>query len=317
MDIAKLRIVYMGTPAFAANILKGLLDNDYNVVGVVTAPDRPAGRGQSIKSSAVKCVAVQYKLKVLQPINLKADDFIGQLKDLKANLQIVVAFRMLPKVVWEMPAMGTFNLHASLLPQYRGAAPINWALINGETETGVTTFFLDDKIDTGGIILQSKVSISRDDTADSLHNKLMQLGQKLVIETIECILNEMISVKVQIENESLKSAPKLFKSNCKIDWSKTAEQIRNHIRGLNPYPGAWALLQNGTDLYSIKIYSILFNEISHSQEIGSVIADKSSIKVSIKNGYIQLVSFKFPGKKQMDAKDFLNGFSFDFEAKML
>ena len=317
MDIAKLRIVYMGTPAFAANILKGLLDNDYNVVGVVTAPDRPAGRGQSINSSAVKCIAVQYKLKVLQPINLKADDFIGQLKELKANLQIVVAFRMLPKVVWEMPAMGTFNLHASLLPQYRGAAPINWALINGETETGVTTFFLDDKIDTGGIILQSKVSISRDDTAESLHNKLMQLGQKLVIETIECILNEMISVKVQIENESLKSAPKLLKSNCKIDWSKTAEQIRNHIRGLNTYPGAWALLQNGTDLYSIKIYSILFNEISHSQEIGSVIADKSSIKVSIKNGYIQLVSFKFPGKKQMDVKDFLNGFSFDSEAKML
>ena len=317
MDKEKLRIVFMGTPAFAANILKGLLDNDYNVVGVITAPDRPAGRGQSIKSSAVKCIAVQYKLKVLQPINLKADDFIGQLKELKANLQIVVAFRMLPKVVWEMPAMGTFNLHASLLPQYRGAAPINWALINGETETGVTTFFLDDKIDTGGIILQSKVSISRDDTADSLHNKLMQLGQKLVIETIECILNEMISVKVQIENESLKSAPKLFKSNCKIDWSKTAEEIRNHIRGLNPYPGAWALLQNGTDVYNIKIYSILFNEISHSQEIGSVIADKSSIKVSIKNGYIYLVSFKFPGKKQMDAKDFLNGFSFDFEAKML
>ena len=317
MDKAKLRIVFMGTPAFAANILKGLLDNDYNVVGVITAPDRPAGRGQSIKSSAVKCIAVQYKLKVLQPINLKADDFIGQLKDLKANLQIVVAFRMLPRVVWEMPAMGTFNLHASLLPQYRGAAPINWALINGETETGVTTFFLDDKIDTGGIILQSKVSISRDDTADSLHNKLMQLGQKLVIETIECILNEMICVKVQIENESLKSAPKLFKRNCKIDWSKTAEEIRNHIRGLNPYPGAWALLQNGTDVYNIKIYSILFNEISHSQEIGSVIADKSSIKVFIKNGYIHLLSFKFPGKKQMDAKDFLNGFSFDFEAKML
>ena len=317
MDKAKLRIVFMGTPAFAANILKGLLDNDYNVVGVITAPDRPAGRGQSIKSSAVKCIAVQYKLKFLQPINLKADDFIGQLKDLKANLQIVVAFRMLPRVVWEMPAMGTFNLHASLLPQYRGAAPINWALINGETETGVTTFFLDDKIDTGGIILQSKVSISRDDTADSLHNKLMQLGQKLVIETIECILNEMICVKVQIENESLKSAPKLFKSNCKIDWSKTAEEIRNHIRGLNPYPGAWALLQNGTDVYNIKIYSILFNEISHSQEIGSVIADKSSIKVFIKNGYIHLLSFKFPGKKQMDAKDFLNGFSFDSEAKML
>ena len=317
MDKAKLRIVFMGTPAFAANILKGLLDNDYNVVGVITAPDRPAGRGQSIKSSAVKCIAVQYKLKVLQPINLKADDFIEQLKNLKANLQIVVAFRMLPRVVWEMPAMGTFNLHASLLPQYRGAAPINWVLINGETETGVTTFFLDDKIDTGGIILQSKVSISRDDTADSLHNKLMQLGQKLVIETIECILNEMICVKVQIENESLKSAPKLFKSNCKIDWSKTAEQIRNHIRGLNPYPGAWALLQNGTDVYNMKIYSILFNEISHSQDIGSVIADKSSIKVSIKNGYIQLVSFKFPGKKQMDVKDFLNGFSFDSEAKML
>ena len=317
MDKAKLRIVFMGTPAFAANILKGLLDNDYNVVGVITAPDRPAGRGQSIKSSAVKCIAVQYKLKFLQPINLKADNFIGQLKDLKANLQIVVAFRMLPKVVWEMPAMGTFNLHASLLPQYRGAAPINWALINGETETGVTTFFLDDKIDTGGIILQSKVSISIDDTADSLHNKLMQLGQKLVIETIECILNEMICVKVQIENESLKSAPKLFKSNCKIDWSKTAEEIRNHIRGLNPYPGAWALLQNGTDVYNIKIYSILFNEISHSQEIGSVIADKSSIKVFIKNGYIHLLSFKFPGKKQMDAKDFLNGFSFDFEAKMV
>ena len=212
-----IRIVFMGTPDFAVHMLKGLIKDGYNVVGVVTAPDRPAGRGQKIKQSAVKIYAQEQGLNILQPTNLKSTDFIAQLSTLKANLQVVVAFRMLPKVVWEMPALGTFNLHASLLPQYRGAAPINWALINGESETGVTTFYIDDKIDTGAIILQSKVSILEDDTAGSLHDKLMEKGQELILKTINQIECGSVATSIQTNEKELKTAINLHKNNYKVD----------------------------------------------------------------------------------------------------
>ena len=226
-----IRIVFMGTPDFAVHMLKGLIKDGYNVVGVVTAPDRPAGRGQKIKQSAVKIYAQEQGLNILQPTNLKSTDFIAQLSTLKANLQVVVAFRMLPKVVWEMPALGTFNLHASLLPQYRGAAPINWALINGESETGVTTFYIDDKIDTGAIILQSKVSILEDDTAGSLHDKLMDKWRELILKTINQIECRSVATSIQTGEKELKTAHKLHKNNCKIDWSKSGVDIQNIDRG--------------------------------------------------------------------------------------
>ena len=312
-----IRIVFMGTPDFAVHMLKGLIKDRYNVVGVVTAPDRPAGRGQKIKQSAVKIYAQEQGLNILQPTNLKSTDFIAQLSTLKANLQVVVAFRMLPKVVWEMPALGTFNLHASLLPQYRGAAPINWALINGESETGVTTFYIDDKIDTGAIILQSKVSILEDDTAGSLHDKLMEKGQELILKTINQIECGSVATSIQTDEKELKTAHKLHKNNCKIDWSKSGVDIQNLVRGLNPYPGAWALLKNGSDKLNIKIYKVKYENNPHSNNIGTVITNKTSIVICIENGYIHLTNFKFPGKKQMDVKAFLNGFKFDTNAKMI
>ena len=311
------RIVFMGTPDFAVHMLKGLIKNGHNVVGVITAPDRPAGRGQKIKQSAVKNYAQEQGLNILQPTNLKSPDFIAQLSALDANLQVVVAFRMLPKVVWEMPKLGTFNLHASLLPQYRGAAPINWAIINGENETGVTTFYIDEKIDTGAIIIQSKVSILEDDTAGSLHDKLMEKGQKLILKTINQIENGSVKTSIQTEEKELKTAHKLHKNNCKIDWSKSGVDIQNLVRGLNPYPGAWALLKNGSDKLNIKIYEVKYEDKTHSNNIGTVIANKTSIVICVEDGYIHLTNFKFPGKKQMDVKAFLNGFKFDTSAKMI
>ena len=234
-----LRIIFMGTPDFAVTSLKILVENGYNIVGVITAPDKPAGRGQKIHESAVKKYAVAQNLTVLQPINLKCADNVQEIKDLNANLQIVVAFRMLPEVIWSMPELGTFNLHASLLPQYRGAAPINWAIINGEKETGVTTFFLQHKIDTGDIIAQEKVSIGENETAGELHDKLMDIGSKLVLKTVQQIENRTVTTQPQKENQELKEAFKIFKPFCKIDWSKPINEIHNHIRGLSPYPTAW------------------------------------------------------------------------------
>ena len=310
------KIVFMGSPDFAVFILKGLVENKFNVVGVITSPDRPAGRGQKIKQSPVKKYALNNKLNLFQPKNLKDQIFINKLKDLNADLQIVVAFRMLPKIVWNLPPLGTFNLHASLLPNYRGAAPINWAIINGETETGVTTFFIDDKIDTGEIIMQSKVKILPSDNAGTLHDKLMTVGQELVLETIQKI-NQSAETKPQINNKELKPAPKLFKENCKIKWDKNAKQIMNQIRGLNPYPGAWTFLINNGIKIEIKILKVKFERQSHSYKIGNIISDKSSIKICILEGFINLIEFKFPGKKQMDVKSFLNGFSFDINAKMI
>ena len=239
-----LRIVFMGTPDFAVGILDSLLQNHYTVVGVITVADKPAGRGQKVKFSAVKDFALAHNLPLLQPTNLKDDVFLHQLAALKANLQVVVAFRMLPKVVWEMPKYGTFNLHASLLPQYRGAAPINWAIINGETETGVTSFFIDDKIDTGAMLLHAKTPIDPKESAGTLHDRLMQLGAQTVIETLQLIQQGNPTTQLQDEQPDLKTAYKLNKENCKIDWNQPAKTIHDLIRGLSPYPAAWCNLIN-------------------------------------------------------------------------
>lgn len=311
-----IRIVFMGTPEFAVTILDGLLQNKYTIAGVITAPDRPAGRGQKIHESAVKVFSKSKGLTVLQPTNLKEVSFLNDLKNLKANLQIVVAFRMLPKVVWQMPALGTFNLHASLLPDYRGAAPINWAIINGEKETGVTTFFIDEKIDTGAVILQSKIDIHPTENAGELHDKLMHLGSELVLKTIKTIEDETVKTTTQPLKET-KTAYKLNKDNCKVDWTSTMDRIYNLVRGLHPYPAAWGLLSNGEDLLNIKLYEVVKHSEAHEFKAGQLIISKKAIKVAVKGGFIELINFKFPGKRQMDAVSFLNGFTFDENAKMI
>jgi len=319
MSIAKeqLRIIFMGTPEFAVHILDGLVQQNYNVVGVITAPDRPAGRGQKLKQSAVKVYAQNHQLNVLQPDNLKHPDFIATLEALDPDLQVVVAFRMLPQAVWQLPKFGTFNLHASLLPQYRGAAPINWAIINGEKETGVSTFFIDEKIDTGAIIFQKSVPILDNDTAGVLHDKLINEGKLLTLKTVDAICNNTIKTIQQPQSIELKTVHKLNKENCKIDWQKSGEDIQNLVRGLNPYPGAWAELDNGTKTYNVKIYKVQFEKSNHKKPVGTLIVEKSSINVCINDGYINVIDFKFPGKKQMDVKSFLNGFSFEKDAKMI
>jgi methionyl-tRNA formyltransferase len=311
-----IRIVFMGTPEFAVTILEGILLANYKVVGVITAPDRPAGRGQKIHKSAVKLFSQSKNLNTLQPTNLKDETFLSNLENLNANLQIVVAFRMLPKKVWQMPKLGTFNLHASLLPDYRGAAPINWAIINGEKKSGVTTFFIDEKIDTGEIILQSQIMINPSENAGSLHDKLMKLGTKLVIKTIEQI--EFCSVKTHAQStEKTKTAHKLNKDNCKINWNSSVESIYNKVRGLNPYPAAWGLLSIGNKQFNIKIYKVQKHLVKHNFQIGKLIITKKSIKIAVTEGYIELINFKFPGKRQMDTTSFLNGFTFHENAKML
>ncbi|MCJ7466648.1 MAG: methionyl-tRNA formyltransferase, partial [Maribacter sp.] len=241
----KLRIVFMGTPEFAVATLAALLDTTHEVVGVITAPDRQAGRGRKLQESAVKQFATQKGLTILQPTNLKNPHFLEQLKSLNPNLQIVVAFRMLPKVVWQLPKYGTFNLHASILPDYRGAAPINWAIINGETSTGATTFFIDEQIDTGNIILQEEIQIAKDETAGNLHDRLMHLGAHLVLATVKQIELDAVKTIKQQTAGSLKTAHKISKETCEIDWGKTVDEIYNHIRGLSPYPTAWSTLMNG------------------------------------------------------------------------
>ena len=251
------RIVFMGTPDFAVATLKALVDNKFNVVGVITAPDRPSGRGRKLNQSAVKKYASEQQLTILQPTNLKNESFINELKSLHANLQIVVAFRMLPKVVWQLPALGTFNLHASLLPNYRGAAPIHWAVINGETKSGVTTFFIDEKIDTGEIILQEETTINDNDTTGDLHDKLMNIGSQLVIKTVELIQKGNVkAISQSITKDANLKAPKIFKETCKIDWQQPLGAIYNKIRGLNPYPGSWSVLNNNGEVFEVKIYKV-------------------------------------------------------------
>lgn len=311
-----LRIVFMGTPDFATTILQHLVENDYNVVGVITAADKPAGRGRKLNQSAVKKYALSQNLPILQPKNLKSEEFQEDLKKWNANLQVVVAFRMLPKSVWAMPEFGTFNLHASLLPEYRGAAPINWAIINGETKTGVTTFFIDDKIDTGEIILQSEVTIEEDEIVGELHDRLMHLGAKVVAETLDLIAKGDVTTTKQPELEE-KSAPKLYPHNCKIDWSKSLNDIYNHIRGLNPYPAAWTTIVNGEDELSAKIYGVSKEPSSHNHDIGTIVTSKKELKVAVTDGYLNIHQIKISGKKLMDAQSLLNGYQFNKGAKVL
>ena len=311
----KLRIVFMGTPEFAVGILDTILKNNYEVVGVITAADKPAGRGQKLKYSAVKEYALANNLTLLQPVNLKDETFLSELKSLNANLQIVVAFRMLPKVAWEMPALGTFNLHASLLPNYRGAAPINWAIINGETKTGVTTFFIDDKIDTGAMILSAETPINETENAGQLHDRLMDLGSKTVIDTLEMIEKGNVSTIIQKDTADIKTAYKLNKENCKIDWTKSALEINNLIRGLSPYPAAWCFIQDKNEEWNVKIYETKIVLEDHNYTIGSLICTKKEMKIAVENGFIQVLSLQFPGKKKMNTPELLNGITFSAEAK--
>ena len=312
-----LRIVFMGTPDFAVTTLKALVQENYNIVGVITAADKPAGRGRKLKESAVKQYAINQGLNILQPTNLKNKDFLEALKVLNANLQIVVAFRMLPKVVWQLPEYGTFNLHASLLPNYRGAAPINWAIINGETKTGVSTFFIDEKIDTGDMILQEAINIDSDENAGSLHDRLMTIGSKLVLKTVALIENNQVKTNSQIDFKEIKTAHKLTKANCKIDWNDTLPNIYNKIRGLSPYPAAWCTLINGKDTLDVKIYDAEVEYSEHAFGAGKLIISKNKLKVSATNGYLILKEIKLPGKRAMDIKSLMNGYVIQTDAKML
>lgn len=309
------RIVFMGTPDFAVASLNALIEANKKIVAVITAPDKPSGRGRKINQSAVKKYALSKDIKILQPTNLKNEDFLNELRSLEADLQIVVAFRMLPKLVWDMPKLGTFNLHASLLPDYRGAAPINWAIINGEKETGVTTFFLNENIDTGAIIKQESLPISMKTSAGELHDQLMALGSKTVVETVDLIISGTIEAKEQ-KSGSFKEAPKLNKDNCRINWHHSGISIYNHIRGLNPYPGAWTYLENHGDHVELKIYESEFIDEPHDCKIGQLIISKKNIKVALQEGQLEIKDLKLAGKRRMDAISLLNGYDFDSSSKM-
>jgi methionyl-tRNA formyltransferase len=310
-----LRIVFMGTPDFAVGILDAILKHHYNVVGVITAADKPAGRGQKIKYSAVKEYALEHGLKLLQPTNLKDPEFLAELGALEANLQVVVAFRMLPEAVWKMPALGTFNLHASLLPEYRGAAPINWAIINGDNKTGVTTFFIDDKIDTGAMILHDEIAIGPDENAGMLHDRLMALGSETVVKTLKLIEEEKATTTIQSENPGIRTASKLNKDNCKINWEKPAVEIHNLIRGLSPYPAAWCFFNDRCEEWNVKIYESKLISESHDEPIGKIVSDKKTLKIAVQNGYIEILSLQFPGKKRMNTAELLNGMTFSADAR--
>lgn len=296
----------MGTPEFAVPSLEVLVENKFNVVAVITAPDKPQGRGQKLISSAVKEAALKFKIPVLQPTNLKSPEFLEELKSYNANLQIVVAFRMLPEVVWSMPALGTFNLHASLLPQYRGAAPINWAIINGEKETGVTTFFLQHEIDTGSIIFQEKESIQETDDVGSLYDRLMKKGSQLVLKTVKAIeAGEYPSVPQPQEIE-IKHAPKIFKETCKINWNQPSEKIVDFVRGLSPYPGAWTVL-NGKVFKVYKVQNSTF-KIQDSKMSGEFVTDnKGYLYIKSDEGWISIIEFQLEGKKRMTVEEFFRG----------
>lgn len=311
-----LRIVFYGTPQFAVASLKALIDAHKNVVAVVTAPDKPAGRGRKLSQSPVKEYALSKNLNILQPTNLKSEAFQQQLEELNLNLQIVVAFRMLPHAVWSLPKYGTFNLHASLLPQYRGAAPINWVLINGETKTGVTTFFIDDQIDTGNLIDQAEVSIAPTDNAGTLHDKLMSVGSELVLKTVNNIANGTIKTQKQPQNKALKTAYKLDPENTKIDWNLAVDQIHNFVRGLSPYPTAWCYFKQENTAIKLKIYKTTPQLLKHNDIPGTVISTKKTIKVATLDGYLFLNEIQLPGKKKMDVQSLLNGFRVKKDAQI-
>lgn len=310
-----LRIVFMGTPDFAVTILQHLVVHNYTIVGVITAPDKPAGRGRKLNESAVKKYASSINLPIFQPTNLKNEEFNKELKALKADLQIVVAFRMLPKIVWQMPKYGTFNLHASLLPAYRGAAPIHWAIINGETKTGVTTFFIDDKIDTGEIILQEEMAIQNNETVGTLHDKLMYLGSNLVATTVDLISTEKVITTKQPNLEE-KTASKLNPENCRIDWTDSLDNIYNKIRGLNPFPAAWTIISNNEEEIPAKIYAVRKEMTAHTFNVGQIIATKKDLKIAVQKGFILIDEIKLSGKKKMDTKSLLNGYTFSSKAKI-
>ena len=314
MESKNLRIVFMGTPDFAVASLQALVEGGYNVVGVITAPDKPAGRGKKLSESAVKKYAVENNLKILQPEKLKNPDFIEELKGLKADLQVVVAFRMLPEVVWNMPPLGTFNLHGSLLPQYRGAAPLNWAVINGETKTGVTTFLLDKEIDTGKILFKREIEIEENDTVGDIHDRLMGIGSKLVTKTVEALAEGNVKPIPQeelLQGQEVKHAPKIFKEDCKINWTSETEKVRNLIRGLSPYPTAWSTLINkatGAETM-VKVFFAKGTESLGNANPGTIKTDgKTFLNVACGNGWLQITDLQLAGKKRMLTADFLRGF---------
>ena len=316
MEINSTRIVYMGSPGFAVRPLETLLESGCQVVGVITAADKPAGRGKKIRQSAVKEFLTQHHphIPLLQPENLKDPDFVRELEDLKPDLQVVVAFRMLPMLVWSIPSLGTFNLHASLLPQYRGAAPINHVLINGEKETGVTTFLIDEQIDTGNILLQEKTDIGEKETAGDLHDRLMEIGASLVIETVQGLAAGRLEAKSQEKfthpKVSLKNAPKIFKEDCRIHWDRPGSNIYNLIRGLSPYPGAFTyLIREDDERLSCKIFAASFEALPHKDSPGTIQSDsKHKLEVAVPEGVIEIQSLQLEGKRKMDARDFLAGF---------
>ena len=313
-----MRIIFMGTPEFAVASLDILVQNNYDIVAVVTVPDKPAGRGQQLQQSAVKKYALKKGLKILQPEKLKDEAFINQLKELKADLQIVVAFRMLPEVVWNMPPLGTYNLHGSLLPKYRGAAPINWAVINGETESGVTSFKLKHEIDTGNMLFQEKAPISKTTTAGELHDTLMHIGADLILKTVKAIESGNYELKPQDDSQSI-HAPKLFKETCKINWNNPADKIYNLIRGLSPYPAAFTeFIDKNNQMLGVKIFISEIEETHHTYNTGDAKSDgKTFLKVACSNGFIHIKELQMAGKKRMLVEEFLRGFKPDNDFKFI
>ena len=311
----------MGTPDFAVEGLRCLVEGGYNVVGVITMPDKPAGRGHKIQFSPVKQFALDHNLPLLQPEKLKDESFVQALREWKADLQIVVAFRMLPEVVWNMPRLGTFNLHASLLPQYRGAAPINWAVINGDTETGITTFFLKHEIDTGEVIQQVRVPIADTDNVEVVHDKLMMLGGRLIVETVDAILAGTVKPIPQEEMAvagELRPAPKIFKETCRIDWNQPVKRIYDFIRGLSPYPAAWTELINPSgEPVVVKIFESEKRTETHQLLPGTIVTDgKKSLKVAVTDGFIGILALQFPGKKRLRTEELLRGYKITGDMRM-
>ncbi len=322
MDKKDLKIVFMGTPEFAATSLRALVEGGYDIVGVVTMPDKPAGRGHKLQASPVKQYALEQGLPVMQPEKLKDPAFVSALRSLKADLQIVVAFRMLPEVVWSMPPRGTFNLHASLLPQYRGAAPINWAIINGETRTGITTFFLKHEIDTGEIIDQVETPILDTDNFETVYDRLAELGARLVTKTVDAIIDGTVKTVPQDEiapGTELLPAPKIFKETCRIDWTMPAKRIHDLVRGLSPSPAAWTELhEEGKDPVQVKVAQTTFELSEHGLPCGTIVTDnKHHLKVAAADGYVELLTIQFPGKKRMKAEEVLCGHKFDSQARFV
>lgn len=310
MDAKKRRVVFMGTPEFAVSALESVLNAGYEVVGVVTVPDRQSGRGLKVCHSAVKEYAMAHNLHLMQPEKLRDEKFLEELKSLDADVFVVVAFRMLPEVVWSMPRMGTFNLHASLLPQYRGAAPINWAIINGEKKSGVTTFLLNDKIDEGKILMQRQIAIDDDETAGTLHDKLAEAGAELTVRTLDALFDGSIEARSQEQPERMMPAPKIFKSDCAIDWHKGKNEIRNFVRGLCPYPSATTTMLNERgDEISLKIFEVSTEE-GGGGNVGEIITDqKSHIKISVNDGFVSIISLQMSGKKRLSVNEFLRGYN--------